>query len=78
METRVETRVETRHRHRPARRASSRVRRARAHGAVVSSGRLDVVERVVVERVVAEGARVDDDGTLDAREGRWDEDEDSR
>ena len=38
----------------------------------------DGVERVVVERVVTEGARVDDDGTLDAREGRWDEDEDRR
>ena len=38
----------------------------------------DGVERVVVERVVAEGARVDDDGTLDAREGRWDDEEDRR
>ena len=31
--------------------------RARAHGAVVSSGRLDVVERVVVERVVVARCR---------------------
>ena len=30
----------------------------------------DGVERVVVVVVVVEGARVDDDGTLDAREGR--------